>query len=472
MIPGAAVMLFCVALLLIGARYRREELLLCPGKKDPLWLFSAGLFLKERLLRDRLQTREEKEQEQALLMERSQVLKEHGKRYAAVLLFLFFGGACAFLAGFFRIQKEDVTALTRPAFGEVRVFNVRVEGLAEEEELAVPVSGQDPEPEAMDRVFDATYEEVLETVLNGNPSFQEVTRNLLFPKEAANGIRLSFESSDPLLLSDYGTVFSEEVGEEGQPVILTVTLRYKEQEKSYRQLLLIKKEAQPVLSEKEKLETLLQEKDLYSAGEPELKLPESFEGKTLRFQEATASPLLLLFLALLLAMLTLILPKEKTRRAYKRRCEALENAYPKLLLKLETLISAGLSIRSAFLRITMEYERKRKEGAKKEYVYEEMRITARELAEGTSEGRAYQEFGRRIGLHCYVKLGSMLSQSVRQGISGLSANFEEEMAHAMEQKRNNALKKGEEAGTKILFPMMLMLAVVIASLVVPALMSL
>ena len=66
----------------------------------------------------------------------------------------------------------------------------------------------------------------------------------------------------------------------------------------------------------------------------------------------------------------------------------------------------------------------------------------------------------------------MLSQSVRQGISGLSENFEEEMRSAMEQKKNEALKKGEEAGTRILFPMMLMLAVVIASLVVPALMSL
>ena len=187
---------------------------------------------------------------------------------------------------------------------------------------------------------------------------------------------------------------------------------------------------------------------------------------------ASVSPYVLLFLFLLLAGFLLILPQEKTKQAYKIRCEELEKDYPKLLLKLETLIQSGLSIRSAFTRIAASYEKQKEENGATAYVYEEMCVSVRELKQGSPEGRVYLDFGRRIGLHPYIKLGNMLSQSVRQGISGLSESFEEEMSHAMEQAKNEALRKGEEAGTKIMFPMMLMLLVVIATLVVPVFMTL
>ena len=41
----------------------------------------------------------------------------------------------------------------------------------------------------------------------------------------------------------------------------------------------------------------------------------------------------------------------------------------------------------------------------------------------------------------------------------------------MEERRNLAKKLGEQAGTKLLFPMMLMLLVVMVILMVPAMMS-
>ena len=47
----------------------------------------------------------------------------------------------------------------------------------------------------------------------------------------------------------------------------------------------------------------------------------------------------------------------------------------------------------------------------------------------------------------------------------------EEAKEAMEERRQLAKKMGEEAGTKLLFPMILMLLVVLVILIVPAMMS-
>ena len=49
--------------------------------------------------------------------------------------------------------------------------------------------------------------------------------------------------------------------------------------------------------------------------------------------------------------------------------------------------------------------------------------------------------------------------------------LEKESLEAMEQRKERALQLGEMAGTKLLFPMMLMLGIVMAVIMVPAFMT-
>ena len=79
---------------------------------------------------------------------------------------------------------------------------------------------------------------------------------------------------------------------------------------------------------------------------------------------------------------------------------------------------------------------------------------------------------RRCGLSCYRRLGNWLARNLRQGLSGAERMLEEEMEQALSEKRNRALRYGEEAGTKLLFPMGLMLCIVLIMLLVPAFMQL
>ena len=132
------------------------------------------------------------------------------------------------------------------------------------------------------------------------------------------------------------------------------------------------------------------------------------------------------------------------------------------------LLGAGMSMKGAFWRLSGQYERK-KNGIR--YVYEELTCACYELQSGIAEAEAYERFGRRCQLPEYIRLGTVLSQNLRKGTKGLNAMLEQEAAASFTERKNNARKLGEKAGTKLLFPMLLMLGIVLVILMVPAFLS-
>ncbi len=100
-----------------------------------------------------------------------------------------------------------------------------------------------------------------------------------------------------------------------------------------------------------------------------------------------------------------------------------------------------------------------------------MLLTYYELERGIPEGKAYAAFGRRCRQHGYRKLGSLLEQNLKKGTSGLLALLQEETWQAFEERRAFAVKLAQEAGTRLLFPMVLLLLVVLIICVAPAIMS-
>ena len=104
-------------------------------------------------------------------------------------------------------------------------------------------------------------------------------------------------------------------------------------------------------------------------------------------------------------------------------------------------------------------------------VYDEMILTYREIESGMGEARAYERFGERCGLRQYRKFSNLLAQNLKKGTRGLSALLEEEAENAFEERKSQARKYGEEAGTKLLLPMMLMFGIVVVIIIVPAIIS-
>ena len=67
-----------------------------------------------------------------------------------------------------------------------------------------------------------------------------------------------------------------------------------------------------------------------------------------------------------------------------------------------------------------------------------------------------------------MKLGTLLSQNIRKGNKDLLLKLRQEAAVALEERKNRARKAGEEAGTKLLLPMMMMLCIVMVLIMIPA----
>ena len=127
-----------------------------------------------------------------------------------------------------------------------------------------------------------------------------------------------------------------------------------------------------------------------------------------------------------------------------------------------------MTIRGAFQKLAGDYTAGRKAGRKPSPVYEEVLHVCRELYSGVSEGAAYEHFGKRTGLQEYVRLCTLLTQNLKRGNSMLLGRLKEEADRAAEERLRQSRKLGEEAGTKLIAPMAMMLAVIMAMIMIPA----
>lgn len=118
-----------------------------------------------------------------------------------------------------------------------------------------------------------------------------------------------------------------------------------------------------------------------------------------------------------------------------------------------------------------DYERKREAGGGRLLCLRRDDAGLRELQNGVSEGRAYENFGLRCRLPCYLKLSALLEQNLKKGNKGLTQMLQAEVTEAFEQRKELAREQGEKASTRLLFPMVLMLAVVMLLVLIPAGMS-
>ena len=68
----------------------------------------------------------------------------------------------------------------------------------------------------------------------------------------------------------------------------------------------------------------------------------------------------------------------------------------------------------------------------------------------------------------YKKLVSLITQNIQKGQQEFIIMLENEVNEAFTERKMHAKKIGEEASTKLLLPMMIMLFIVIAILIIPA----
>lgn len=210
--------------------------------------------------------------------------------------------------------------------------------------------------------------------------------------------------------------------------------------------------------------------EMSKTGTKKLTLPDEVDGVKLSWsQEKSNTAAKIAMLEVVVIVLLVLEKKEKKKTAQKERNIQLQLEYPEIVSKMAVLMGSGMTVEQAWNRITARYLDKRKNNDENIMpAYEEMLVTEREISDGVTGRKAYAGFAERVKLPCYQKLVRIILQSIHKGSKGVCEMLEKESEDAFDERRLLALKLGEEAGTKMLMPMMIMMAIVISIVIAPA----
>ena len=399
-----------------------------------------------------------------------------GKQLACVAAGLALGMGAELASGT-ESALRDGRILDRSSYGQGDVsYELMVEGLREDD---VPVEVVLREREYTRREAGETYQKVMDMlpqlILGDNPSLEDVRYPLnLVTYLDDYGIRLRWESDEPEILDSFGEVHGEGLDEQGAQVVLSVRMTEGNWPEEYRIPVQVKP---PVLAEEEARRRgfmeLLKAEDERQAASERMELPGEYLGHSLTYR-MEQEPVFLPMAGLGAAGAILLTLKDRSdaRSRESARKQQMMLDYPEILSRLTIFLGAGMSIRTAWDKIGLEYEKMKEQGRRtRRYAYEEMYETSCQMKAGVPEGAAFEEFGRRCGLQSYIRLAGLLEQNRKNGSKNLKSTLKIEMADAFEQRKHQARRLGEEAGTKLLLPLFMMLSVVMIMIAVPALME-
>ena len=312
-------------------------------------------------------------------------------------------------------------------------------------------------------------EELSAQIAGGNESLEQVQSRLeLVTWLDKYGISVRWQPDDTELISASGEVFNSGCPESGRETFLTATLKAGEYAEDYIYRVNV---LPPGRTQEEKelaaFENFLMEEEEQKYSEVFI-LPEEFEGKTLTYSaDRGRSSLMFPLLGILAAILLPLKDRQREQEAKKKReCQMMMD-YSEILSRLVVFLGAGLPVRKAWAKIVEDY-RRTEEKAGKRAAYEEMAAAYYLMQRGVPEIQAYSEFGNRCRVLPYRKLAGILEQNVKNGSKSLTPVLEAEMEAAFEQRKNLARRLGEEASTKLLLPLFMMLLIVMVMITVPA----
>ncbi len=382
-------------------------------------------------------------------------------------------------------RETVIQELMRPGYGEgdrKENLQVQVEGEDEVREIEVTVRERSYTDQEKQELLDAALEELEKIIPGENASLDEVRSDLVLPHSLEDGaVEINWLTIPYGIVDEDGRLTGAEE-ESGTLVELRATLTCSGQEALHTVYAMV---YPPIATADENIRKSIEREmelaDVRDSHEETVQLPDTADGRKLVWSRGTENQLLsVLALTLVAAVCVYIQMDNEIHKRAEARKQQLLLDYPDLMWKMTMLLGAGLSIKGTFTRISEEYlrektahektERKNKREGQR-YVYEEVTYTCLEMQSGISEAQAYERFGKRCQLPEYIRLGTVLSQNLKKGAKGLTAMLETEAEASLTDRRNHAKKIGEQAGTRLLLPMILMLGIVLTILMVPAFLS-
>lgn len=373
-------------------------------------------------------------------------------------------------------RTQMTPSIERNDYGKgkkVEELDVQIGNKKKKVRTSVEVSERQYSAKEVQELFSRIIRKMDRLILAGNETLDRVDEDLdLVTDIPGEPVKVSWELDRYDVMDIQGKLKEQNISEKGVLVKLNAVLTYTANEKeqaSYQCVACVyPKKLSGEESTKKDVEEAIKKADTATKEKKKLILPEMLDTNELRYYQAfnERGPVITV-MGMMIGILLYALQKQNIRKAEEERKKQMIEDYPEVISKLTLYLGAGMTVKKAWRKITEGYM-KEKEDENERYVYEEMRQTCHEMDSGVTEAEGYENFGRRCDLQIYIRLGALLSQNLRKGTKGLSELLKLESIQAFEERKARAKRLGEEAGTKLLLPMFLMLVVVLIIVIVPA----
>lgn len=405
------------------------------------------------------------------VVEKNHSLKLYYTKKTGLLLFVFFLSFNLIFV-YSIVQKQDSILLhnrelVRNHDGEkTEEIDLIINDGTKDSQIHYSLRGQIYSRKQFDQKVSAFEEHLEELILGDNVSFENVTTNLLLiSKYEGYPFVVDWFSDNPRLVDFEGVVSNCDL-QEAILVNLQAELRYDtyQTEISFpicvRPIVISEEE----MKERKMLEEIRQADEKQKENETFL-LPEKLDGNTVTYQLKDERNTAKLFLLLFLFLGVLFYAKDQDlKNKVEKRNKELVDAYPEFISKFVLLFGAGMSIRNVLHTLCLDQQQN-------VFLRQELMLLDRDLNNGVLESTAIDAFGKRCKSTLYIKFCAYLIQNQKKGNKELAIVLEQEAREAFMQKKNDARRLGEEAGTKLLLPMICMLLIVMIIVVLPAFLS-
>lgn len=396
------------------------------------------------------------------------------------------------------------------------------ENLAKNMEFSVSVSSKKYTREEAEEKFEEKFNKLLVDMLNENENYENINSKLNFKTDLGDGIKATYAFEPKIVESDivYQTVgasyaspsiiaTSSEVDNDEFAyyvkyrniidgsgnvnnedfklkeyctghILIQFSTEIKDKEGSFRSekymvpIRVVSKKLSPIESFKIAFKKEVEDSDKKTIDKDTIILPKIVQDFRVIYKDRKDFTFLLMpIIGILSAILLEAKDKEEEKEKIKRRIRLLELDFAQIISKILLYVSSGMTIRNSMIRLAENYQRsfKNDENKEKRVAYEELVVVKNKLASGYSEIGAYEEMAKNINMRTYTRFLNIIIQSIKNGNKDLKNILNMEVQDALYERKQNAKKLGEEAATKLVLPLMLMLSVIMVVIMVPAFMG-
>ncbi len=381
-------------------------------------------------------------------------------------------------------DNKEITEIQRPGFGQTMdSFPMRVQVMYEDysitKDVIIKAAARELNKTEKEKQL-RSYQNKLETIILGqNKDLKHVSAPLnLIDGDEETGIAINWTSENPQLITENGEV-NLIAAEDNQQVELMAELNLDDVSLTVDYQIKLDTNASKEDYQQNLSRTL--EGTLEKINEPDtsmnIALPQQLDhGVRIKWLNGRDNNIILIIFSFLFAILIVFLKRyDQINKEIKEAEESISKDLPEFINKLVLLLNAGLVVSTAFSKIVDDHEAyhhaESKSDKNNRFLYSELyEIQKKVNQSNASLIRELKDFSRRSGSRELVRITAVISDNWNKG-SMLAEKLEGESNMLWNNRKKRAEEKGKISETKLTFPLMILLIVLIMITIAPAMME-